>query len=96
MQYLANVTTLVLNTDKCTGCGMCRIVCPHRVFDIKNGKALITDKDKCMECGACLKNCLEEAIYVRPGVGCAWAIMMSKFRKNKQISCDCGDGECCN
>ena len=76
MKYLKNVATLQYDADKCTGCGMCLSVCPHRVFAPHEGKVRITDRDLCMECGACARNCPFEAIDVQQGVGCAAAILM--------------------
>jgi ferredoxin len=63
LKYLPNVSTLKLDVEKCNGCGMCVIVCPHAVFAIEERLARITDIDSCMECGACAGNCPEEAIY---------------------------------
>jgi ferredoxin len=86
LTYLKDVTTLKLNQDKCNGCGMCRIVCPHEVFTIekKTGDtrqvAEIINKDACMECGACARNCPEGAIEVRAGVGCALGIIIGQLR----------------
>lgn len=68
-RYLSNVVTLKYNGDKCTGCGMCTLVCPHGIFQIDNGKAYIRDRDRCIECGACAKNCAFNAISVNAGVG---------------------------
>ncbi len=76
MKYLKNVATLQYDADKCTGCGMCMAVCPHRVFAPHEGKVRITDRDLCMECGACARNCPFDAIDVQQGVGCAAAILM--------------------
>ncbi|KUO58294.1 MAG: ferredoxin [Gracilibacter sp. BRH_c7a] len=90
-QYLKNVTTLKLNTNACTGCERCIEVCPHQVFALKNGKSEIINKDSCMECGACAKNCPFMAIEVRPGVGCAAAVI-SGWLKGDEPSCDCSDG----
>ena len=42
MTYLANVTTLELDSEKCDGCKMCTIVCPHGVFEMNGAKARIT------------------------------------------------------
>jgi ferredoxin len=86
LRYLENVVTLAYDPGKCNGCGMCVAVCPHAVFVMEGKKAAITDKDLCMECGACLRNCPFEAISVRPGVGCAYALMMSQL-KGREISC---------
>jgi len=97
-RYLKNVSTLKLNTEKCTGCGRCTEVCPHKVFEMKNGKSEIIHKDGCMECGACAKNCPFNAIEVKPGVGCAYAIIMG-WLTGTEPSCDCSGGSsssgCC-
>ncbi len=81
--YVKNVTTLKLNTDKCTGCRMCINVCPHAVFILENKKAVITNKDRCMECGACSLNCPANALSVRSGVGCAAGIIQSALKQKK-------------
>ncbi len=88
MQYLKNVATLKLNTDKCVGCGRCQEVCPHAVFKIADREANITDTNNCMECGACMKNCPASAIEVRPGVGCAYAIILGQL-KGTEPTCGC-------
>ena len=69
MIYLKDVVTLRLNQDKCVGCGMCTVVCPHAVFELDQKKAHIVDFNACMECGACVNNCPSKAISVSPGVG---------------------------
>ena len=68
-RYIEDVSSLVLDKDKCIGCSLCAEVCPHGVFEIHQQKAHIVDFNACMECGACVTNCPTEAIAVNPGVG---------------------------
>jgi NAD-dependent dihydropyrimidine dehydrogenase PreA subunit len=89
--YLKGVSTLKLDSSRCSGCGMCVEVCPHSVFRIKNRKAHIVDKDLCMECGACAKNCPAKALAVHAGVGCANAIIRGKLSGTEPI-CGCSQG----
>lgn len=93
-QYLKNVVTLKLDSEKCVGCGMCADVCPHGVLELSESKARITDIDDCMECGACAKNCAFGAISVTPGVGCAAAIIKGILTRSEP-SCDCSGSDCC-
>ena len=96
LTYLKNVVTLELDQQKCNGCKMCIIVCPHEVFEICDKKAFIKNKDLCMECGACQKNCAVGAISVRSGVGCAAGIINGLLR-GTEPSCDCSgtNNSCC-
>jgi len=96
-KYLKNVCTLKFNSDKCVGCGRCIEVCPHKVFNLNEGKAELINKDGCMECGACVKNCAFNAIEVKSGVGCAYAVIKG-WLLGTEPTCDCsGDNSssCC-
>ncbi len=94
MKYLAGVTTLLYDSQKCAGCGRCMEVCPHGVFEMRDKRAAITDKDRCMECGACAKNCEFGAITVTTGVGCAAAVINSLINGGPP-SCYCTRGASC-
>lgn len=85
--YLKDVVTLQLDHDKCVGCGMCLIVCPHAVFSMNNGSAWIDKRDACMECGACAQNCPAEAISVKAGVGCAAAVINTALGRESSSCC---------
>lgn len=91
-RYLANVVTLELDVEKCIGCGMCALVCPHRVLELQERKARIMERDACIECGACAGNCPVAALTVKAGVGCASAII-NGWLTGGEPSCDCG-GSC--
>jgi len=84
--YLKDVVTLELDQAKCTGCGMCLLVCPQAVLTMTNGAAEIANRDACMECGACARNCPAGAVSVQAGVGCAVAVLNSKL-KRKSACC---------
>ncbi|MCE5300797.1 MAG: 4Fe-4S binding protein [Spirochaetia bacterium] len=86
MEYLG-INTLRFDVKKCTGCGMCVIVCPHRVFKMQGKKAAPAWKDKCIECGACKSNCAFGAIEVDAGPGCAAAVLAAKFG-GKNVCCE--------
>ncbi len=93
-RYLKNVVTLQMEPEKCNGCGMCMEVCPQGVFArIGKGAVMIVDRDACLECGACAGNCERKALNVRVGVGCAAAIIMSKFKFKGAC---CGDSCGCS
>ena len=93
--YLKDVVTLELDVEKCSGCLMCTIVCPHEVFEMQNKKSSIKHKDNCMECGACALNCPDQAIIVKTGVGCA-AGVINGFIKGTEPNCGCdGNSACC-
>ncbi|MBW2303685.1 MAG: 4Fe-4S binding protein [Deltaproteobacteria bacterium] len=85
--YLKDVVTLSLDEGKCTGCGMCLVVCPQEVLVRQNGKVWIGNRDACMECGACMRNCPFGAITVEAGVGCAAAVINTAL--GREGSCRC-------
>lgn len=87
LRYLRGVATIELFSERCNGCGMCAVVCPHGVMRLDNSRAMIEDRDACMECGACSRNCPEEAISVQAGVGCAQAVINNAFGRSSSC-CD--------
>jgi ferredoxin len=94
-RYIEGLATLKLDETLCSGCGVCREVCPHGVFGHESGPARLMDPGACMECGACALNCREGAISVSPGVGCAQAIIHG-WLTGGPPSCGCGgDSGCC-
>jgi NAD-dependent dihydropyrimidine dehydrogenase PreA subunit len=94
LRYLEEAVTLRFDVEKCTGCQMCVMVCPHAVFQMDGNRAKMVDRGACMECGACQRNCAFDAIHVESGVGCAAAIIGSWF-KGGNVSCGPADGADC-
>lgn len=89
LRYIEQVVTLEFDAEKCTGCRQCTMVCPHGVFEMADGRARVIDRGACIECGACMRNCRFGAISLKPGVGCASAIINGWIR-GTEPSCDCG------
>ena len=96
MKYLAGVSSIKIESDLCNGCGICLQVCPHQALAMEDHRVVVRDADACMECGACRMNCSQGAIFVQPGVGCAYAILRGMFTGSAP---DCGCGpkpeSCC-
>ena len=73
-------TTLEYYPERCINCRRCTQVCPHGVFSEGPERAELVHPEGCMECGACALNCPVQAIEVRSGVGCAWAMISAALR----------------
>lgn len=91
--YLPGVATLSLDQDVCVGCGLCALVCPHRILEMHGSKAVILNIDTCMECGACALNCPVDALKVEAGVGCASG-MINRWLSGFNIRLK-SDDSCC-
>jgi NAD-dependent dihydropyrimidine dehydrogenase PreA subunit len=81
-----------LDSQSCSGCGTCALVCPHRVLELVDKKARLAHEQRCIECGACQLNCHDQAISVTKGTGCLVVIIKEDILglKGEQASCDCG------
>ncbi|MET1125208.1 MAG: 4Fe-4S binding protein [Archaeoglobaceae archaeon] len=58
---------MIVVLETCDGCGICREVCPFRVFEIVEGFAIAVKSDECVVCCSCVENCPREALIV---IGC--------------------------
>ena len=87
--------TLRYNPERCIGCEMCVLVCPHAVFALNGRLARLVRPEACMECGACQLNCPAGAIQVDSGTGCASAMFKAALLGQKEPTCGGQEG-CCS
>lgn len=62
--------TVMIDSDKCKGCGTCVGVCPQGVYAVNESerKSRIVDVDRCQFCTACIKQCPTGAISTNPPI----------------------------
>ena len=62
---------MMVNQEKCVGCGICVPYCPTNAISVQNKKAAV-NQDLCLECGNCLRTdvvlCPRKAFYELPGI----------------------------
>jgi NAD-dependent dihydropyrimidine dehydrogenase PreA subunit len=51
---------VIVDEEKCTGCGACEEACPVEAIKVKE-KAKV-DEETCIDCGACVDECSVEAL----------------------------------
>ena len=47
---------LIIDLEKCTGCGSCVDACPSEALSMDDDKVSV-DQDACIDCGACVDEC---------------------------------------
>ncbi len=55
---------IVIDEEKCTGCGLCVQGCPEGALQIIDGKARLVSENFCDGLGACVGECPEDALKV--------------------------------
>ncbi len=64
--------SIKIDSNKCTGCGKCRVVCPGSLlYKNSDGKTEIRYPKECWGCTSCVKECNHKAIryYLGADVG---------------------------
>jgi len=55
-----------VNKNKCSGCGVCQLVCPFQAIEIDDEeKVAVINEALCKGCGACVSSCICGAINIR-------------------------------
>ncbi len=57
---------IVINHDKCNGCGKCLKVCNNSALQVINGKAHVISENRCNINGKCIQICPNQAIFLQP------------------------------
>ena len=55
---------VVIDKEKCTGCGECVDICPAEVLEVVDGKSEATKIEECLGCESCVETCPEGIIQV--------------------------------
>jgi NAD-dependent dihydropyrimidine dehydrogenase PreA subunit len=58
--------SVVVNQEKCAGCGVCIEVCPVQAISLNSKRKAQINSEKCLECGRCAKECPNQAIELAP------------------------------
>jgi NAD-dependent dihydropyrimidine dehydrogenase PreA subunit len=59
------MVVIIVDKDKCDGCGECIAVCPASVYELDDdGKSEPVNPDECIECCSCVEVCPKGAIRV--------------------------------
>jgi NADH:ubiquinone oxidoreductase subunit F (NADH-binding) len=57
-----NLLNYFILADKCTGCTVCKRVCPTDAISGNLKEVHVVDQEKCIKCGACIEKCKFDAI----------------------------------
>ena len=52
----------IITLSRCTGCGLCEVLCPTHAVEVRDGRAVIVRPEDCSFCDICETYCPEGAI----------------------------------
>ena len=56
---------IIVDNEKCIGCGECVDICPEEVYELQDDKSVPVNAEECVGCESCIEVCEQEAIIVR-------------------------------
>lgn len=60
---MRNNLRVIVDQEKCIGCGLCCKDCPSRVLALRGGRAAVLS-DMCLKCGHCIAICPKSAVVI--------------------------------
>lgn len=57
---------ILVDRNRCSGCGECVSACSEEILALKDGKAVLTDSELCDGSGACRAACPADALILMP------------------------------
>jgi NADH-quinone oxidoreductase subunit F len=64
-RFCKGLISLLIDPEKCTGCGACLRVCPVDAITGEKKKAHQLDDEKCVKCKACYEACKFDAVVIQ-------------------------------
>jgi NAD-dependent dihydropyrimidine dehydrogenase PreA subunit len=55
---------IIIDENKCNGCGACVEACPGDVYKLREGKAVVMNPDACHHCHTCEEVCGQDACRI--------------------------------
>ena len=88
---------VVIDEEKCSGCGLCASACHEGAIGMVNGKAKLLHEHYCDGLGDCLPACPENAISFEEREAPAYdeaAVLAAKAAKKEPLPCGCPGTVC--
>lgn len=56
--------TVTIDTDLCESTGVCALVCPEDIIEIRNSRPVVINAAGCTSCWKCAESCISSAIDI--------------------------------
>ena len=56
--------SVTIDTDRCESTGVCAMVCPEDIIEIRNGRPIVLNNAACTSCWQCAESCISSAIDI--------------------------------